>query len=315
MTLHEFAVIEKFFKIIARSGDGVVLGPGDDCALLSVPPGHELCVSTDTLIEGVHFPPRSAAALVAQRTVAANLSDLAAMGAMPFACLLAMTLPSADETWLAAFSKRLSSLLDAAGLPLVGGNLSRSAPISLTMTVMGTVPAGSAVRRTGARQGDGIFVTGTLGDAREGLGRLLAGDRDGYLAERYANPPSRITVGARLRDLASAMIDLSDGLAGDIVHIMECSEVGAEIRMDSLPLSDALIAQVGQQQAARMALFGGDDYELCFTAPMSRADAIQAIATETRTPITRIGRVTGERLRVIDLQGDPVEDLAGYQHF
>ena len=194
MSTREFSIIERYFKPLSnlsQHGNSVIIGPGDDCAVLRIPDDMELCVSTDTLLEGVHFLPNSPAKVVASRTMAANLSDLAAMGATPYAFLLAMTFPEAREDWLEEFSTTLAEIIELYQVPLVGGNLSKG-PLSLTVTIMGTVPAGSAIKRTGASVGDDIYVTGTLGDAAQGLALLRKGEIDGYLVSRYQFPVARI---------------------------------------------------------------------------------------------------------------------------
>ena len=317
MSSHEFAVIDRYFKSIAnRHSDAVLLGPGDDCALLQVPAGTELCVSTDTLVEGVHFPTGATPHLIACRTMAANLSDLAAMGASPFGFVLALTMPGVDESWLEAFSLSLSDLIGQYDIPLVGGNLSRGS-LSLTVTVMGTTPAGQAVRRTGARQDDDIYVTGCLGDAAAGLELLRRGVQDSYLVSRYSAPTPRLAAGRALVGIATAMIDISDGLMADAGHLCEASHLGALIDVDELPLSVPLIETVGIDSARRMALFSGDDYELCFTAAPASSAVIDDLAASLELPITRVGKmITGTEIQAVDGEGRPLRySGAGYQHF
>lgn len=313
MSLKEFSIIERYFKSLSGIAPGVVTGPGDDCAVLAPPPGEQLCVSTDTLLEGVHFPAHCDPEVVAQRTVAANLSDLAAMGASPFACVLALTLPANDDEWLEVFAGRLKSLLDDAGMTLVGGNLTRGG-LSLTMTVMGLVPDGKVILRSSAQQGDDIYVTGTPGDAGRGLQLIDAPDDNTYLIGRYENPTPRVTTGVKLRGVATAMIDVSDGLAADIGHLCEESQLGAEIETGLLPLSKALRESAGAD-AETLALTAGDDYELCFTARPSDSALIQALAQECGHPMTRIGQMTGSTLIVRNQQGESLSDLEGYLHF
>lgn len=307
MSEQEFAIIERYFKTLTTAAGGVVLGPGDDCAILEYPPNTQTCVSTDTLIEGVHFPVSFPAAHVATRVLGANLSDLAAMGAEAHSFVLAMTLPAIDESWLAAFSASLKSLSDEYRVPLVGGNLSRGS-LSLTITVQGHVPVGTAVTRQGARPGDGIYVTGTLGDAGRGLQSVMEGRYDNRLAERFCRPEPRLETGIALRGSASSMIDVSDGLLADVGHLCESSGVAAVIQAGSLPLSEELLAAVGRQTAVDLALTAGDDYELCFTA---------GTEPEQVTAVTRIGEITaGEGVRVVDNDGIEREVGArGYQHF
>jgi thiamine-monophosphate kinase len=237
MSTREFSIIERYFKSISNLSqheNTVIIGPGDDCAVLRVPDDMELCVSTDTLLEGVHFLPNSRAKVVASRTMAANLSDLAAMGATPSAFLLAMTFPEAREDWLEEFSTTLAEIIEQYQVPLVGGNLSKG-PLSLTVTIMGTLPAGSAIKRSGASVGDDIYVTGTLGDAAQGLALSRKGAADGYLVSRYQFPTARIAAGRRLRGLANSLIDISDGLVAEIGHLAETDSLGAEIAAWELP--------------------------------------------------------------------------------
>ena len=319
MTTQEFSIIERYFKSISNLSqheNTVIIGPGDDCAVLRVPDDMELCISTDTLLEGVHFLPNSRAKIVASRTMAANLSDLAAMGAIPYAFLLAMTFPEAREDWLEDFSTTLAEIIEQYQVPLVGGNLSKG-PLSLTVTVMGTVPAGSAIKRSGASVGDDIYVTGTLGDAAQGLALSRKGKADGYLVSRYQFPVTRIAAGRHLRGLASSLIDISDGLVAEVGHLVETDSLGAEIAAWELPLSKQLVKSAGEDIAIGMALFSGDDYELCFTANPAHWGEIKALSNSINVPMTRIGVVTGGGEIVIrDSKGEPMDfESAGYKHF
>ena len=319
MTAREFSIIERYFKSISNLSqheNTVVIGPGDDCAVLRVPDHMELCVSTDTLIEGVHFLPNSPAKVVASRTMAANLSDLAAMGATPYAFLLAMTSPEAREDWLEGFSTTLAEIIQQYQVPLVGGNLSKG-PLSLTVTIMGTVPAGSAIKRSGASVGDDIYVTGTLGDAAQGLALSRNGETDGYLVSRYQFPVARIAAGRHLRGLANSLIDISDGLVAEIGHLMETDSLGAEVTAWELPLSKELVKSAGEDSAISMALFSGDDYELCFTADPADCGEIKAVSDSIDLPMTRIGVVTdGGEIVIRNSRGEPMDfGNAGYEHF
>jgi thiamine-monophosphate kinase len=316
MTPDEFSIIDRYFKTLSHHSESVILGPGDDCAIVQVSPGDELCISTDTLLEGVHFPNGSKASLVASRTVGANLSDLAAMGARPHSFLLAMTLPEVDESWLESFSAELSTLIEHYDIPLVGGNLARGS-LSLTMTVLGTLPVGGAATRVGASTGDDIYATGTLGDAAAGLDRVNSGDSTGYLACRYIRPAPRLVAGENLRDIVTSMIDISDGLIAEIGHLTETDGLGAQVDCAALPLSEELIAAVGRLGAQQRALFAGDDYELCFTAGVQSRDAIVKLATELGLKMTRIGSITAsDSVLVLDEDGQAIDvDGAGYQHF
>ena len=319
MSTREFSIIERYFKSISNLSqheNTVIIGPGDDCAVLRVPDDMELCVSTDTLLEGVHFLPNSRAKVVASRTMAANLSDLAAMGATPYAFLLAMTFPEAREDWLEDFSTTLAEIIEQYQVPLVGGNLSKG-PLSLTVTIMGTVPAGSAIKRSGASVGDDIYVTGTLGDAAQGLALSRKGEADGYLVSRYQSPVARIAAGRQLRGLANSLIDISDGLVAEIGHLAETDSLGAEIAAWELPLSKELVKSAGEDIAISMALFSGDDYELCFTADPADSGEIKALSDSIDVPMTRIGVVTdGGEIVIRDSKGELMDfGDAGYEHF
>jgi thiamine-monophosphate kinase len=319
MSTREFSIIERYFKSISNLSqheNTVIIGPGDDCAVLRVPDDMELCVSTDTLLEGVHFLPNSRAKVVASRTMAANLSDLAAMGATPYAFLLAMTFPEAREDWLEEFSTTLAEIIEQYQVPLVGGNLSKG-PLSLTVTIMGTLPAGSAIKRSGASVGDDIYVTGTLGDAAQGLALSRKGAADGYLVSRYQFPTARIAAGRRLRGLANSLIDISDGLVAEIGHLAETDSLGAEIAAWELPLSKELVKSAGEDIAISMALFSGDDYELCFTADPADSGEIKAVSDSIDVPMTRIGVVTdGGEIVIRDSKGELMDfGDAGYEHF
>jgi len=314
----EFEIIERYFSgFISHRGEQVILGPGDDCAILKVPADRQLCISTDTLNAGIHFPVGAPASAVAQRSLCANLSDLAAMGSTPFAFTLSMTLPEEDEAWLEEFSATLADLVGEYDIPLVGGNLARGA-LSITITVLGTLPIGKGLRRQGAGIGDDVYVTGTLGDAAGGLAMVNRGESTGgRLQERYYHPRPRLDFGVRLLDIASATIDISDGLAADLGHICEASSVGARVDVDAIPLSKSLRDNFQAEQALNFAVGAGDDYELCFTAPPELRQKIEAIAKEEGLPVTRIGEiVAGDSPVFTDAGGNPREfPEHGYQHF
>lgn len=316
MEQSEFDLIGRFFSGIGHPDRRVVLGPGDDCALLDVPEGHELCVSTDTLLSGVHFPTDSPGDLVAQRTMAANLSDLSAMGAAPLGFLIALTMPGSDEKWLQAFSRAINALSLEYKIALVGGNLARGT-LSVTITVLGVVPCGEALRRHGAGVDEGIFVTGHLGDAAAGLQILShGGTRYDDLLAAYVHPEPRLAIGQRLRTIASACIDISDGLLADLNHILQASEVGAEVELYSVPIS-ASLREFGGSDASDLALSGGDDYELCFTAALTNEARLVHLGTEFGVGITRVGRiVVGSGIQLIDSDGKSrTADVRGYSHF
>ena len=292
MSLGETAVIERFFRHLGAVRTDVALGIGDDAALLRPRPGCELVQTTDVLVEQVHFLPDSPPRSLGHRALAINLSDVAAMGASPAWALLSLTLPEIDEQWLGEFAAGFGALARVHEVALVGGNLSRG-PLSVTVQLTGQVPVGTALRRTGGRAADDLWVSGTLGDAA--LGRTLGPGRD---AETYANwlraraefPTPRVALGEALRGLASACIDLSDGLLADLPRLAQASGCGAEIHVEQLPLSAALAALAGES-AWQRALAGGEDYELCFAAPPGRAVALAAVAARLAVPLSRCGQL------------------------
>lgn len=320
ISIGEFQLIERFFKRPTSVDKYVALGAGDDCALLAAGPGEQWAVSTDTLIEGVHFLSNVDSAALGHKSLAVNLSDLAACGATPRCFLLAIALPRVDEAWLADFSRGLYALADDHGCVLAGGDTTRSPNgVVITVTAMGTVPTGRALLRSGARVGDDIWVSGQLGDAALGLAfrrrEIELPDADSkQVVARLEWPTPRVSLGARLIGVASSAIDVSDGLVGDLRHVLRASRVGAVIDWTAVPRSPVLQQQSMQVQQ-RCALTGGDDYELLFTAPSNRrAEVIAAAAT---TPVTRIGTVTATAdLAVLDERGAPVDTGKGaYDHF
>ena len=314
----EFDLIE---RIRRRAPDraGVVLGIGDDAAIVQVPPGRQLVIATDTLNAGVHFPEDTAAAEIGWKALAVNLSDLAAMGAQPAWCTLSLSLPRSDAAWLDGFLDGFLELAALHSVALVGGDTTRG-PLSICVTVHGLVAPGQALRRDEAREGDDVWVTGTLGDAAAAL-RLLPHSRGGSgfeaLRPRLERPTARIATGLALAGIAHACIDISDGLLADLGHICSASGVAAEIRLAELPTSAALRSALDADLRATLQATGGDDYELCFTASASDRDAIDRIARRTDTPLTRIGRIgAGSGVRAITADGQPWKPpSAGYEHF
>jgi thiamine-monophosphate kinase len=272
----EFDIIRHYFAGHPGRRDDVLAGIGDDAALLRVPPDRQLVVCIDTLVAGVHFSPETSAAAIGHKALAVNLSDLAAMGAEPAWATLALTLPESDSAWLAAFSEAFFELADRYAVQLVGGDTTRG-PLCVTVQAHGFVPPGKALRRQGARPGDRIYVTGTLGDAGLALRPDAPGDE--HLRRRLDFPEPRIETGLVLRDYASAAIDISDGLLADLGHLLEGGRLGASLRIDSLPRSEAFLAAMRALDPERRNLYydlplgAGDDYELCFTvdAPASGA--------------------------------------------
>lgn len=317
--MDEFELIRRHFQFLTAPAADVVLGIGDDAALLRPPPGEELVVTSDTLVAGRHFAEKQKPEDIGWKSLAVNLSDLAAMGARPRWFLLALTLPQADPAWLEPYAKGLKALADQSSVALVGGDITRG-PLSITITAIGTAPAGKALRRGCAKAGDLVCVTGTLGDAALALSLGLATEcarfdpHREYLKARLNRPTPRLSAGQDLRGLARAAIDLSDGLAGDLKHVMEASWVGAELRSDKLPMSEAFKALA--PTGARLALqaSGGDDYELCVCIPPER---LAEARSKLDLPLTEIGRITHEPgLRWLDAQGQPLAvDLGGYDHF
>jgi thiamine-monophosphate kinase len=313
----EFDLIERIRARTATRPD-VILGIGDDAALLQVPDGHELVVSTDTLIAGVHFPEDTSAPDIGWKALAVNLSDLAAMGATPAWASLALTMPAADEEWLDGFLDGFCELADEHEVALVGGDTTRG-PLSITITVHGLVPAGTALRRDGAGFNDDVWVTGTLGDAGGALQQWKGkGLMSAKLRHRLDRPTPRITAGIALRGLASAAIDISDGLVADLGHLLRRSGTGAELDLARLPTSRTLADHfTTEADRWRLQLGSGDDYELCFTAAAANALAIEQAMAAIDTPATVIGRITREP--VLQLRKPDGEAFAfaagGYQHF
>jgi thiamine-monophosphate kinase len=322
----EFDLIEIIRARTAQSRGDVVLGIGDDAALLKPPAGQQLVACTDTLVAGVHFPQGTAPQDIGWKSLAANLSDLAAMGATPAWAMLALTLPKADRRFVEAFADGFAQLARAHAVNLVGGDTTQG-PLSVTVSAFGFSPESRALLRSGARVGDAVFVTGTLGDAAAAL-RLMQdsglGTRDpsneqarSELLLRLNRPEPRIAAGLALRDVASACIDVSDGLLADLGHICEASGMGAVVEADALPLSSAMLALFEADERRAFALSGGDDYELCFTASVDRADRIAADFARLGFGAARIGRIVAEAgVRVRDANGNAVEPpRRGWQHF
>ncbi|WP_034947416.1 thiamine-phosphate kinase [Erwinia oleae] len=322
MACGEFELITRYFDRVTSSRRDVEKGIGDDCALLTVPEKQMLAISTDTLVEGVHFLRDIHPADLGYKALAVNLSDLAAMGADPAWLTLAMTLPSVNEAWLKDFSDSLFELLDYYDMQLIGGDTTRG-PLSLTLGIHGMVPAGKALKRAGARPGDWIYVTGTLGDSAAGLAllqhRVKISDPAAHeaLIKRHLRPMPRILQGQALRSLASAAIDISDGLISDVQHILRASGCGARINIDALPLSPAMKQHFESEQALRWALAGGEDYELCFTVPEINRGALDVALSHFGVPFTCIGQMAPQSEGLTLLQdGKPVDiDLKGFDHF
>jgi len=320
MALTEFAIIDRFFREQGARRDDVVAGVGDDCALLSVPAGAELAVTVDTLVGGRHFPEQTEPEAVGHKSLAVSLSDLAAVGADPAWATLALSLPEPDEQWLAGFAAGLGALARAHGVALVGGDTVRG-PRVITLQLHGLLPAGQALRRQGARPGDRIYVTGTLGDAGAGLavveGRLTGDTADcEWLRERLDRPQPRVATGRALRGLASAAIDISDGLLADLGHLLAAAGCGAELRAAGVPLSEPLRRCAGEREALRLALTAGDDYELCFTVPPERQAALERRCATLPGGCRLVGRITAETgVRMVAVDGTVPRPEGGWDHF
>ncbi|EDN70912.1 thiamine-monophosphate kinase [Beggiatoa sp. PS] len=349
----EFDVIAHYFSQNFPKRTDVILGIGDDAALCSVPNYMQLAVSIDTLVEGVHFPVTTSPEDIGYKALAVNLSDMAAMGATPAWMTLALTCPKVNETWLKRFSQGLLELAQSAQVSLIGGDTTQG-PLTITLQISGFVPIGQALRRDGAQPGDGIYVTGTLGDAGLGLAliqeteKIFPKEREAprcdppspvverlvslsnhietwegvrgraaskFVKSRLNRPTPCLKIGQALRGIASSAIDISDGLVADLGHILKASSVGATLQLENLPLSNVLHDYLSLEQAWYFALSAGDDYELCFTVPPNKEKALQeALETET---YTRIGSIETESgLRCLDEKRQIfVPKRPGYQHF
>lgn len=325
MAMGEFDLIAHYFKRPARRA---VLGVGDDCALLAPAPGMQLAISTDMLVQGRHFFADVDPRTLGHKALAVNLSDLAASGAQPLAFSLALALPQVDEAWLQGFSQGLFALADLHGCELIGGDTTQG-PLNICITVFGEVPAGQALLRSGAQAGDDLYVSGNLGDARLALEALLGhitlpADALAQARQRLECPSPRVALGTALRGIATSALDVSDGLLGDLGHILQASGVGADIdlaKATKLIANSALWSSANplfdQKLLQQCTLAGGDDYELCFTAPVHARAAVQAAATAAHTPVHRIGCTTASPgLRVLGAHGQPLaQDWKSFDHF
>ena len=317
MSLGEFDLIAKYFT---RTVTRAALGVGDDCALFSTSPGMQLAVSSDMLVEGRHFLPTVAPERLGHKALAVNLSDLAACGAKPLAFTLALAMPRVDERFLEGFARGLLALADAHQCELIGGDTTRG-PLNLCITVFGEVPQGTALLRSGAQAGDDLYVSGSLGDVRlalEAFRGTVALDGDAFERVRNAmeRPQPRVARGLALRGVATSAIDVSDGLLGDLAHVLQRSKVGAELLVDALPRSAVMRTRPDALQRT-CTLAGGDDYELVFTAPPQRAAQVAAAAEAAQVGVTRIGRIEAEAgLRLIDRNGRALaNDFGSFDHF
>jgi thiamine-monophosphate kinase len=321
--MNEFALIARHFTRAPRDAD-VVLGVGDDAAILRAAAGREWLATVDMMVEGRHFLPGADPARLGHKLLAVNLSDIAAMGGCPRFALLAGALPESDDTWLGAFARGLFALAEVHAVDIVGGDTTRG-PRNLCITLLGDAPAGTALRRSGAQAGDDVWVSGTLGDAMLGLaaieGRIALSPASLTIArDRLETPTPRVALGQRLRGVASAAIDVSDGLTGDLAHVLEQSGVGASIAGAALPCSAAMdeaLAGAARAQALQWLVAGGDDYELCFTAVPGNRPRVAAIGDELGLRVTRVGTITADRAFVVrDQSGTPMPQLPrAFDHF
>ena len=317
MAISEFGLIERFFNQQTCKNSNIRLGIGDDCALLSVPDGYELAVTTDTMVENVHFFAGTDPEKLGYKLLAVNLSDLASMGAQPVAVTLALTLPKVDESWLTAFSKGFFQLANKYSVDLIGGDTT-SGPLTMTLQAMGLVPAGLALKRSGAKPGDLIYLTGNPGNAGLGL-KIEQGYRctNAYVMTRqFHQPEPRINVGLSLRSIATACIDISDGLASDLGHILQASNKGASIAWDKLPLSSEVIKYIQTTGDWQMPLTAGDDYELCFTVPPEKKALFESLSACLECTSNTIGEIQDRPgLRLYKDNKTETLKAKGFEHF
>jgi len=332
--LGEFDLIQRFFKAGAdamRPNDEktIALGIGDDCALLNPAAGEEIAITSDMLVEGRHFFMDANPELLGRKALAVNLSDLASMGAKPIGFTLSIALPKVDTVWLEAFSKGLFAIANQHSCPLIGGDTT-AGHLTISITAFGSIPSGKAIFRSGAKVGNDIWTSGTVGDARLALAALRheinlpEGDLK-RIEHRMHNPTPRVELGIKIREVASAALDISDGLLGDLQHILKQSQVSAEVFLDQLPKSETLQKQSEDIQN-QFAASGGDDYEICFTAPIEKRGAIGEISAALNLPLTRIGSITEkvsavEKLYLLNKNGDLLDEtksavlLKSFDHF
>jgi thiamine-monophosphate kinase len=318
----EFDVIEKYFAPLGQWSLGHTLVPsGDDCAVVQVPDSRQLCISTDTFIEGVHFPADAPGKLVARRSIAASLSDLAAMGATPFGMTGALTLVQVSAPWLKAFSAEIGDLIEQWQVPLLGGNLSQGSELSITWTVMGLVDPGQFLLRSGAQVGDDIYVSGYPGRAGYALDCLLQRrDVATSLARHYSQPTPRLELGKAINGLAHSAIDVSDGMLADLQHLLTASGVGARIDLAALSADEPLVAACGVADSVRFALTAGDDYEVCFTVDATQRAAVALVSRQLPLPLIRIGTIVAPQSVEFEnvpegLDTDALALRTGYRHF
>ena len=317
--MSEFDLINQYFKTATADRDDVLLGIGDDCAILTVPEGKQLAVSTDTLISGVHFPENTSAEDIGYKSLAVNLSDLAAMGATPAWVSLAISLPEINHQWLADFINGFKFLANEFNLSLIGGDTT-CGPLSITVNITGFVEPSTAIKRSGAKTGDLIFVSGTLGDAVIGLdavlnNKIITSDIHTCLT-RLNRPTPAIHIGKLLTNIATSAIDISDGLVADLTHICKASSVGANIYLERIPLSQSLLAIYNNQPNWMSIVSGGDDYELCFTCPPEKKAELEKTMSKHNLKITHIGEITNSHDINFKLNNQNIDiNKSGYNHF
>ena len=321
MAASEFELIKQYFQNLTEEDSSIQCGIGDDAAIVKIPQGMDLVLSMDTLLQDTHFPAETDPFDIGYKALAVNLSDMAAMGAVPKWVLLSISLPENDETWLKEFASGFLELAKQHSISLIGGDMSRG-PLSVTLQIQGLVPTDTALKRDGAQKGDLIYVTGSLGDAGVGLdiiqGKISIGnDHEAFFLKSLNRPEVSVEAGLRLREIANSAIDISDGLVADLGHILDASHVGAEIEVEKIPLSEAMQQCIGETTAWDYALTSGDDYKLCFTASAAEHELIINTFREINIPLSCIGKIkgtTGLQLKVPDgISFEP--SGSSYSHF
>ncbi len=316
----EFSLIDKYFAHKQQNRKDVILAQGDDCAIVAPPAGTHIAISTDTLVAGTHFLADANPAQIAHKALASNISDLVAMGASPAWVSMGISLPEINTAWLERFSNAFFKLADYYGIQLIGGDTTKG-PLTITLTVQGTLPEGKALTRHGAQSGDWVYVTGLLGDAKAGLDVILENNISAdtslnqELQRRHFEATPRVLAGIALRDIASAAIDISDGLVADLGHILKRSKLGARLNVAALPVSKELLQFVGSSaRAQQYALTSGEEYELCFTVPEANRGQLEVALSNT--PFTCIGQLTGTEYLELHNDDAPVDwQLDGFDHF
>ncbi len=313
----EFKIIDLFYALNRINSPSTKLGIGDDAAIVEIPAGFELVTSIDTSVSGVHFPIDTPPFDIGYKSLAVSLSDMAAMGAEPINVLLALTLPEIDKLWIKEFARGFFEVAHEFNVALIGGDTTRG-PLSISTVVNGIVPKGQAILRSGAKVGDDVYLSGSLGAAAWALKELQSGKKlPDSLLQPLNRPFPRVALGLKLRGHATASIDLSDGFAQDINHLLEFSQIGAKILVDLFPIAEILLEKMNFNDALQLALNAGDDYELCFTAHLSERSYIESIADELRLKLYRIGTITEEcGLKIYDESSHLIElSHSGYEHF